>query len=61
MWLPDWLYKSLPYLYALAGMLTINYFEVITGFVSGLLLILTAGLVFLMRLDYQKNSLKRRE
>ena len=51
MWLPDWLYKSLPYIYSLMGMLTIYYAKHPVGYVSGVLLILTALLVFKLRKD----------
>ena len=60
MWLPDWLYQLLPYLYVVAGLIAINYFEVMTGYISGLLLIFTAGVVFLMRKDYRQNRIKNK-
>jgi hypothetical protein len=60
MWLPDKLYEILPYLYAIGGLVTISHFETPTGYASGLLLILTAGLVWLMRRDYRQGSDKRK-
>ena len=58
MWLPDWLYKLLPYLYVIAGVFTITTFDVVTGHMSGLLLIFTGGIVVLMRLDYRQKTTK---
>ena len=54
--IPDRLYELLPYLYAIAGVVTINYVETSLGYASGILLIFTAGLVFLMRSDYRQGK-----
>lgn len=55
MWLPEWLYRALPYLYAAAGMLSLIYSDHPVGKASGLLLLLTAYLVFSWRSAASKN------
>ena len=42
----------------IAGVFTITTFDVVTGHMSGLLLILTGGIVVLMRLDYRQKRTK---
>ena len=59
MWLPDRLYEVLPYLYAIAGFATATYFDTPVGFGSGFLLLLTAGLVWLMRRDYRQGRVTK--
>ena len=61
MWLPDWLYKSLPFLYVIAGSITMTHFDAVTGYISGLLLIFTGGVVIMMRLDYRQKKPKIKE
>jgi hypothetical protein len=56
MWLPDWLYRALPNLYGLAGLVTVYKFNTLLGICSGVLLITTAGLIFIMRRDYQQGN-----
>jgi hypothetical protein len=58
MWLPDTLYELLPYLYGLAGIFTLYKFDTAIGHASGLLLIATACLVWVMRRDY-RQAMKR--
>jgi hypothetical protein len=58
--IPDKFYELLPYLYAIAGVVTIYYFESSTGYASGLLLIFAAGLVFLMRRDYRHGKVNKK-
>lgn len=60
MWLPDRLYEALPYLYALAGFATATYFDTLVGFASGFLLLLTAGLVWMMRRDYRQGRVNKK-
>jgi hypothetical protein len=60
MWLPDKLYELLPYLYALGGFFTATYFDSPVGYVSGFLLLLTAGLVWIMRRDYRQGRVRRK-
>jgi hypothetical protein len=43
----DWLYGSLPYLALIAGVVTINQFETIAGFVSGSFLIIFSAATIL--------------
>jgi hypothetical protein len=57
--LPNGIYESLPYLLCFSGTIAISHFHRIIGYGSGLLLILTAGVLFLMRSDYRKISAKR--
>jgi hypothetical protein len=61
MWLPDKLYELLPYLYALAGFYTAFYFDTPIGYLSGFLLLATAGLVWLMRSDYRQGNTRTRK
>jgi len=56
MWLPDKLYEFLPYLYGVAGLATLYTFDNLLGFGSGILLLFTAGLIWLMRRDYRQHS-----
>jgi hypothetical protein len=60
MWLPDWLYEMLPYVYALAGFSTATYFDSPIGYAAGFLLLLTAGLVWMMRRDYRQGRVRRK-
>jgi hypothetical protein len=60
MWLPDRLYEMLPYLYAVAGFATASYFDTPIGYVSGFLLLLTAGLVWMMRRDYRQGRVDKK-
>ena len=50
----DWLDKSLPYLFVIAGELMITHFDAGFGYLSGLLLILLGGVVSLIRLALSK-------
>jgi hypothetical protein len=61
MWLPDKLYELLPYLYALAGFYTILSFDTPIGYGSGFLLLMTAGLVWVMRRDYRHGNTRTRK
>jgi hypothetical protein len=58
MWLPDWLYKSLPLIYALCGMFSIYSADNVVGYGAGGLLVLTAFLIFKLRTG---NTAKRRK
>jgi hypothetical protein len=60
MWLPNWLYELLPYLYAVAGFATASYLDTPVGYVSGFLLLLTACLIWLMRRDYRQGRVKNK-
>jgi hypothetical protein len=53
MWIPNWLYNSLPYIYSIIGMLAIFYADHPVGHGSGVLLILTTLLIFKLRKDYR--------
>ena len=53
--LPDKFYELLPYLYSIAGVVMINYFESFIGVTLGFLSILFAGLIFLKRSDYRQH------
>ena len=56
MWLPDKLYELLPFLYGLVGIFTFYNFDTAIGHASGVLLMLTAGLVWVMRRDYRHGK-----
>ena len=58
MWLPDKLYELLPTLYGAAGLSVVYVFDTPIGQVSGILLVLTACLVWIMRRDYRYGSTK---
>ena len=60
MWLPDWLYELLPYLYTIAGSLTACLFQTPAGFASGFLLLLTGCLIWMMRRDYRQGRENRK-
>lgn len=60
MWLPDRIYEVLPYLYAIAGFSTAVYFDTPVGYVSGFLLLLTAGIVWMMRRDYRQGRVDKK-
>ena len=53
-WLFDWLDKSLPFLFVIAGVLMITHFDAGFGYLSGLLLVLLGGVVSLIRLALSK-------
>ena len=59
MWLPDWLYKALPIVYALAGLLAIYHASNFIGQGSGVLLFLTAFLIWKLRKDGSTNNKSR--
>lgn len=59
MWLPDWLYNALPFVYAGGGMLSIYHANHPVAYGSGVLLILTAFLVFKLRKDYRAKEKRR--
>ncbi len=52
-WWPDWLYESMPYIYAVAGLVTILYSETPAGHGAGALLLLAAVVTLKMRIDYR--------
>ena len=60
MWLPEKFYELLPYLYAILGMATLGYFDTPLGYGSGLLLLLTACLVWMMRRDFRQGRLDKK-
>ena len=53
MWLPDWLHNSLPYIYSAIEMLAIYSADHPLGKGSGVLLMITALLIFKLRKDYR--------
>jgi hypothetical protein len=59
MWLPDWLYNALPLIYAGGGILSIYHANHPVAYGSGMLLILTAFLVFKLRKDYREKEKRR--
>ena len=52
-WWPDWLYESMPFIYAVAGLATISYVDAPTGYGAGALLLLAALVILKMRNDYR--------
>ena len=59
MWLPDKLYEFLPVVYGIAGLVTFFKFDTVICYASGILLILTACLVWMMRRDYRHGNAKK--
>ena len=49
MWLPDWLYKALPFIYAVTGALAVCNGKNSTGQCSGALLFFAALLIWSLR------------
>jgi hypothetical protein len=56
MWLPDRLYEALPLIYASAGLWTVYNFETLLGYTSGVILLITACLIWIMRRDYRSGK-----
>ena len=45
-WKPDWLYEVIPYIYSVAGLTAIVYFDTLLGCGSGALLMIAALLIW---------------
>ena len=60
MWLPEKFYELLPYLYTIGGAIAISYLDTPVGYLSGCLLILTGGIIFLMRRDYRQGRVDKK-
>ena len=48
-WKPDWLYEAMPYIYSVAGLAAIIYFDIPAGYGSGALLLFAAFLIWMKR------------
>lgn len=60
MWFPEWLYRSLPMIYVVGGVLMFYLFgDKPIGRVSGLLLCAAAILIWGLRLHARKNAFRR--
>jgi len=59
MWLPEWLYKLLPHLYAATGLSAICLGNNAMSAGSGLLLVVTAFLVWKLRSKHRSASKPR--
>lgn len=55
---PSWIYEPLPYLYLLAGVTAAVGFDPLVGRISGLLLIMAAILIILMRREYRTAAVR---
>jgi len=53
LWLPDWLYESIPFVYLAAGCAAILHSTTLAGYAAGALLLLAAVLILKMRKDYR--------
>lgn len=53
MWLPDWLYEALPFVYVAGGLATISHFDTPAGHGAGALLLFAALVILKMRNDYR--------
>jgi nicotinamide riboside transporter PnuC len=48
-WKPDWLYEVIPYIYMVAGLATIFYFDSTAGYVSGTLFLVAVFFIWIKR------------
>jgi hypothetical protein len=53
LWLPGWLYESIPFVYLISGIATIIYYSSLFGYYAGGMLIIAAVLILKMRIDYR--------
>lgn len=54
MWLPEWLYRTLPVIYSLSGFLCFYFSDNGFGYLSGLLLITAGMMVWKLRRDFKE-------
>jgi len=52
-WKPGCLYETMPYIYSVAGLVAILYFDIPAGYGSGALLLFSALLIWKMRKEYR--------
>jgi hypothetical protein len=62
MFLPDWVYRSLPFMYVMAGLIVASKMDHAFGVGAGVLLVATGLYVWKMRYEYRHeiDALKRR-
>jgi nitrate reductase gamma subunit len=48
-WKPDWLYEAMPYVYSVAGIAAILYFDTPAGYGAGVLLLFATFLIWMKR------------
>jgi len=58
-WKPDWLYEAMPYIYSVAGIVTLYYFGTPVGYGAGALLLTAALLIWMKRKEHRsfKNTI----
>jgi hypothetical protein len=56
MWLPDWLYKTMPHIYAVVGILAICIGKDDLGIGSGMLLVYLAFLILHLRKENRESG-----
>jgi len=49
MWLPDWLYRALPFLYTIFGLLCLLYTGGWMGYAAGIMLLAAAVIIWMLR------------
>ena len=49
MWLPDWLYRPLPFIYTIFGLLCLFYTGSWMGYVAGAMLLMAALIIWKLR------------
>jgi hypothetical protein len=54
MWLPDWLYRTLPIIYSITGFLCFYLSDNWIGYVSGVLLVTAGLMVWNLRKQYKE-------
>lgn len=55
MFLPDWIYRTLPFAYLVAGFVIVYMMDSFIGTASGVLLGFTGLLIWKMRSDYRRE------
>lgn len=56
MFLPDWIYRVLPFVYILIGLIVATEMDSIIGTGSGVLLGITGLIIWKMRIDFRRED-----
>jgi hypothetical protein len=54
MWLPDWVYRTLPFIYSCSGFLCFYFSENWIGYVPGALLLTAGVMVWKLRKEFKE-------
>lgn len=55
MFLPDWVYRILPFVYIMIGLMVASSMDHSIGVGSGVILVITGLFVWKMRIDYRRE------